>query len=202
MWKFVVAGLLIGYFMGAIPVGYLVGLAFGKDVRRHGSGRTGGTNVWRAAGVPAAILTVLGDALKAVIAVLLVRYLWHHEWAVAAAGIGVVLGHNWPVWLGFRGGAGGVVGGITLVTINPLAGLAVIPLAIANLYFTRYASIGTLNVGLGAVAVLLALWLEDPQQTPLAHVIYAIVMALAILWALRPNIERLHKKEERQITIW
>ncbi len=202
MWKVVLVGVLIGYAMGAIPVGYLIGRAFGKDVRQHGSGRTGGTNVWRAAGLTAALLTVLGDALKAVIAILVVRSLWHNEWAVAMAGVGVVLGHNWPIWLNFRGGAGGVVGGITLTVINPLAALVVIPLAVANLYLTRYASIGTLNVGLGSIAVLLALWLENPHRTPLAHVVYAILIAAAIGWALRPNLERLHRGEERQITIW
>lgn len=198
----ILAGLIIGYFFGSIPVGYLVGLLYGVDVRRVGSGRIGGTNVWRAAGVFAALLTVLGDAAKAIGGVLVASALIPGDWAMAMAGAGVVIGHNWPVWLNFKGGAGGVVGGLTLIVINPLAAEVVIPLAIANLYLTRYASIGTLNVGLGSIAVLFTLWLIAPEKTPFAHVIYAMMMAGAIIWALRPNLQRLQRGQERRITIW
>ncbi|NPA91053.1 MAG: glycerol-3-phosphate acyltransferase [Chloroflexi bacterium] len=202
MWLAIIGGFLIGYLFGAIPVGYLVGKAYGVDVRKVGSGRIGGTNVWRAAGVTAAALTVVGDAAKAILGVLLANVLFPGDWAMAMAGAGVVFGHNWPLWLGFKGGAGGVVGGLTLMVINPLAAEVVIPLAIANLYFTRYASIGTLNVGLGSIAVLVAMWLLAPEKTPFAHVVYAFLLAIAIIWALRPNLKRLQRGEERRITLW
>ncbi len=198
----IIGGISVGYLLGSIPVGYLVGRMYGVDVRRVGSGRIGGTNVWRAAGLGAAILTVVGDAAKAIGGVLLANLLMPGDWAMAMAGAGVVIGHNWPVWLNFKGGAGGVVGGLTLIIINPLAAEIVIPLAIANLYLTRYASIGTLNVGLGSVATLLTLWLVSPEKTSFAHITYAMLMAGAIILALRPNLQRLQRGEERRITLW
>ena len=198
----IILGALVGYTMGAIPVGYLVGRAYGVDVRQHGSGRTGGTNVWRSAGITAAALTVVGDALKGLFAVLIARHYLGGEWAAAFAGMGAVVGHNWPIWLGFRGGAGGVVGAATLTGINSMASVIVIPLAVVNLFLTRYASIGTLNIGLGGFLVLLGTWLWYPTLTPFPHVLYGAFLTLAIIWALRPNLKRLREGSERQITIW
>ncbi len=198
----VVLGLIVGYLFGSIPVGYLVGRAWGVDVRKHGSGRTGGTNVWRAAGVTAAALTVLGDIVKGILAIWLVRTYVGSEWAVALAGVGAVLGHNWPIWLGFQGGAGGMVGAATLTVLNPMAATVVLPLAVVNLFLTRYASIGTLTVGLGGLLVLMGVWAWHSEIVPLAHVVYGLGIAAAIVWSLRPNIIRLREGTERRITLW
>ncbi len=198
----VVLGLVVGYLFGSIPVGYLVGKAWGVDVRQHGSGRIGGTNVWRAAGVTAAALTVLGDIFKGIIAIWLIRTYMGSEWATALAGVGAVLGHNWPVWLRFRGGAGGMVGAATLAILNPMAATVVLPLAVVNLFLTRYASIGTLTVGLGGLLMLVGVWAWHPEIVPPPHVIYGLGLAVAIVWALRPNIIRLRQGTERRITLW
>jgi glycerol-3-phosphate acyltransferase PlsY len=76
MWVMVLVGALIGYVLGSIPVGLWVCRLYGVDIRTVGSGRTGGTNAWRAAGLKAAVPTILGDALKGAAAVLLVRWLF------------------------------------------------------------------------------------------------------------------------------
>ena len=201
MWQLVVAALL-GYLFGSIPMGYLAGRLKGVDVRAHGSGRTGGTNVWRAAGLAPAALTVVGDLLKGMVVLWLVRSLWGNEWATALAGAMAVVGHNWPLWLGFRGGAGGVVGGATLAILNSMAATIVIPLALINLFLTRYASVGTLTVGIGSLLVLGGIWLWRPDVVPLPHVIYGLMVAAAITWSLRPNLERLRAGTERTITLW
>lgn len=196
------AAALLGYLLGSVPMGYLAGRLWGVDVRTHGSGRTGGTNVWRAAGLIPAVITVVGDLAKGMVAVWLARHLWGTEWAAALAGALAVIGHNWPVWLRFRGGAGGVVGGATLAVLNGMAATVVIPLAVVVLFLTRYASMGTLTIGLGSLFVLGGIWIWRADVVPLAHVLYAAITALAITWSLRPNLKRLRSGTERTITLW
>lgn len=158
--------------------------------------------MWRAAGLTAAAVTVLGDIAKGIVAVWLVRHLWGNEWAVALAGAAAVIGHNWPVWLGFRGGAGGVVGASTLAIVNGMVATIVLPLAVLDLFLTRYASIGTLTVGVGGFLVMLGIWAWHPEVLPLPHLFYGLLSAAAITWALRPNLARLRSGTERTITLW
>jgi acyl phosphate:glycerol-3-phosphate acyltransferase len=197
------AALAIGYLLGAIPVGYLVGKAWGVDVRDHGSGRTGGTNVWRATNqILPPLLTVLGDVLKGMAAVLIGRYLIGSELAAALGGVGAVLGHNWSVMLGWRGGAGGMTAGAALVILSPIAGGIVAVTAIALLYFTHYASIATLVVGVGSLVALTLLALLSGGMHPWVHVVFGALAALSIAYALRPNLKRLVQGNERRITLW
>jgi glycerol-3-phosphate acyltransferase PlsY len=197
------AAIAAGYLLGAIPVGYLVGKAWGVDVRNHGSGRTGGTNVWRATNqILPPILTVLGDILKGMAAVMLGRYLLGSELAAALAGVGAVLGHNWSVLLGWRGGAGGVTAGAALVGLSPVAGGIVVVCAIALLYFTHYASVATLVVGVGSLLILALLALLTAGTQPWVHVVFGALAAFSIVWALRPNLKRLVEGNERRITLW
>lgn len=193
---------ILGYLLGSFPVGYLVGKLYGVDVRQHGSGRTGGTNVWRATGqLWPPLLTVLGDIAKGVLAVWLGRRLAGSELAAALAGAAAVFGHNWSLFLGFKGGAGGMTAGACLVMLNWLAGTITVPLAILALYLSRYASVGTLTVGVGGLLVLLILRLATPSF-PTVHVLYGLLAAAGIIWALRPNIRRLLRGTERRITLW
>ena len=97
----------IGYLLGAIPFGLILGKLFrGVDVREYGSGKTGMTNVMRTAGVLPALLSLALDMGKAVLAVVLARAFFDSRGAEAAAAIAAVMGHNWPVFVGFRGGRG------------------------------------------------------------------------------------------------
>ncbi|GAB4517455.1 MAG: glycerol-3-phosphate 1-O-acyltransferase PlsY [Anaerolineae bacterium] len=203
MWWSILSAMVAGYLFGAVPVGYLVGRIYGIDIRQHGSGRTGGTNVWRALGLGPAILTVLGDALKAAVAVLVARHLLGAgEYGAALAGGMAVVGHNWSVFLGLRGGAGGVTAGIGLMALNPLVGIVVVPLAIFTLYISHFASVGTLTVGIGGLLLLGILVWISPWIVPPAHLIYGTIAAVAIVIALIPNIRRLIQGTERRITLW
>lgn len=120
----------LAYVLGSLPVGVLIArLVSGVEIREIGSGKTGATNVYRATGKVGAILTVLGDALKGIMALWLARVMtavlvgetacvWA-PWVEALAGIAVVAGHNWSLFLKFRGGAGTVVTIGVLGTMNP-----------------------------------------------------------------------------------
>lgn len=99
--------LVLAYLLGSIPFGLLVGKAKGVDIRKYGSGNIGTSNVGRILGKEAAIATLLGDGLKGLIPVLLARWLLGNTmWWLAATGIAAIAGHNWPVWLKFKGGKG------------------------------------------------------------------------------------------------
>jgi len=199
----VIIAAVMGYLLGAIPVGYLVGRLYGIDVREYGSGRTGGTNVWRALGLGPAIVTVLGDALKGIVGVCLARYvLGAGEYGAALAGGMAVIGHNWSLFLGLRGGAGGMTAAAALLALNPIAGLITVPLAALTLYISRFASVGTLTVALGSFLVLLIMLVVAPQWVSVAHPIFASIAAAAIVVALIPNIQRLIHGNERRITLW
>jgi glycerol-3-phosphate acyltransferase PlsY len=99
--------LIVAYLLGSIPFGLLIGKAKGVDIRKYGSGNIGTSNVGRILGKKAAIATLLGDGLKGLIPVLLARWLLGDAaWWLVATGIAAIAGHNWPVWLKFKGGKG------------------------------------------------------------------------------------------------
>ncbi len=113
---------LTGYLLGSIPTGVLMARLFGwPDPRTHGSGHTGATNVSRAAGLPALILVMTLDLLKGAGAVLLATTVFKEPWAVPLAGVAAAVGHNWPVWTGFKGGMGLAVSAGAVLTQMPLA---------------------------------------------------------------------------------
>jgi glycerol-3-phosphate acyltransferase PlsY len=195
---------LCGYLLGAIPFGYLVVKLFrGQDIRRFGSGRTGGSNVIRAAGWVAGLLTGAGDIAKGAVAV------WGAAWlasrlelsstaaAQVLAGVMTVVGHNYSAFLSWRGGAGtgpniGVATGFWFPALFIL-----LPLMLILLVATGYASLTSLTIA-GLVPLLFAVraLLED---APWAYVAYGVVAAALVVWALRPNIARLKAGTERLV---
>jgi len=220
LWSIVPIGVILGYLLGALPVGVLVCRLYGIDIRTVGSGRTGTTNAWRAAGLKAAVPTLLGDALKGVVAVWLIQTLYRLlfpetgpmgveeatlrytalKLAEALAGAAAILGHNWSVFLGFKGGAGGITSAATTMMISPLVGSMVWLIGAFLLWWTRIASIATFGVGVSAFAIFLVLYLN--QSAPWPHVVYGVLVLLAVVVALGSNREKLRKGEERVITLW
>jgi len=188
-----------GYLLGAIPVGYLVArLTKGLDVRNYGSGRTGGTNVWRAAGLWPALLTVLGDLLKGMAAVIIARLALGTTAAEVLAGLAAITGHNHSLFIGWRGGAGtitnlGVVSVFSFPTAIILAAVGFITIVIS-----RYASVASLTMA--CLSPLLFLGLTVFFQAPWGYVAYGLLAAVEIVLALRPNIAHLRKGTERRLT--
>lgn len=197
----------IGYIFGAAPIGFiLVKLTKGIDLRQFGSGRTGGTNSFRAGGLVVGVLTSILDVLKAACGVWLVRALFADSlpvawlpWAEVSSGIMSVIGHNWSAFLGFKGGAGTApnVGwaGAVWFPIVPFA----IVVVLGVLVFVGIASLASLAMSAVIPISFAALYLMGvaPYDDTLAYIIGGIVAAAIISWSLRPNIRRLVKGEER-----
>jgi glycerol-3-phosphate acyltransferase PlsY len=195
----------LAYLLGSIPFGYLlVRLGGGGDVRETGSGGTGATNVTRRAGSSAGILTLLLDALKGIAAVLVARLLLgtrpDADWWVSAAAVAAVLGHVFPVWLGFRGGKGVATGLGVFLVLAPLATLCALVVFAAVVWLWRYVSLGSIT----AAAVLpLAVWslgafgIADHAQAPVLAV--AVLGAALIIFMHRTNIGRLLTGKENRL---
>ena len=202
-WTQAAAAVLAGYVIGSVPIGFLVARAHGVNILQHGSGRTGGTNVLRALGFGPAALTVLGDALKAVIAIALARHLLlTGELGAALAGAAAIIGHNWSVFLKFRGGAGGMSTAAGLIAVNVYVGLPMLIVAALVFYLSRYASVATLTASVGGLAALTVILLAFPALAHWEHLVYGFLTSLACVWALRPNIQRLLAGTERRVTRW
>ena len=179
--------------MGAVPVGYLVGRAWGGgDIRRQGSGSIGATNVLRTLGRGPAILTLLLDVLKGYAAVTLAAALAPGEPAAVAA-VAAVAGNCWSPFLRFRGGKGVATGLGTLLRLTPLATLAALPVFVAVVATTRWVSLGSM---LGAACVPLgALLLGSPPATVAA----AVGIAALVIVRHRDNIGRLLAGNEHRL---
>lgn len=181
-----------GYALGSVPFGLLLTrLAGVADIRRTGSGNIGATNVLRAGGKGLAAATLLLDGGKGAVAVLLFTA-WSGEDPGLSAGLAAVLGHNFPVWLRFRGGKGVATSlGVLLAAMWPVGVLACLTwLATAALF--RYSSLAALAAL--AAAPFYAWWLETPHHTALA-----VVLALLGIVRHHENIGRLLKGTESRI---
>jgi glycerol-3-phosphate acyltransferase PlsY len=208
MWWMILLAIALGYLVGSIPMGYLViRLLKGEDIRRHGSGRTGGTNALRAGGSVAAILTVVGDILKGYAAVTLARVLIgltqlstsQQALICAVAGLAAVLGHNWSLYLKFKGGAGTSPNVGASIAFWPLCGLYLVPMIpVLGLVVIGYASVTSLVIA-GVILVTFVVRAAVQADPNWWYVAYALATAAAVAWALRPNIKRLREGTERMI---
>jgi acyl phosphate:glycerol-3-phosphate acyltransferase len=191
--RFIAAG-VAAYLIGSIPVGYLVIYAMkGQDIRRHGSGRTGGTNALRAGGRWAGIATGAGDMFKGFVAVIVARWIMgsspYTVWSDVLAGVLVVIGHNASIYLGFKGGAGTGPNIGAAVALWPLSGLWLVPMLPVGLNVTGYASLTSIII---AILIPVQFAIRAALHVgPWQYVLEGVLTMIAILWALRPNIKRL-----------
>lgn len=196
----------LAYLLGSIPFGYLVVRAGGGgDVRETGSGGTGATNVTRRAGKGAGVLTLALDALKGAAAVFVARLVLTEgfgvDWWVAAAAVAAVVGHCFPVWLGFRGGKGVATGLGVFAMLAPLALLCALPVFVLVVWATRYVSLGSI---VAAALVPLAVWALGAggyvKREELLPVLTAASLGGAlIIFMHRGNIGRLLRGEESRL---
>jgi glycerol-3-phosphate acyltransferase PlsY len=186
------AALVLGYVLGSIPFGLILTRAAGLgDVRAIGSGNIGATNVLRTGNKKLAAATLVGDALKGTVAVLLAGHFWGPQAAILA-GFAAFIGHIFPVWLGFKGGKGvATYLGVLIGLAWPVALLfAVVWLAVA--YLSRYSSLSALTASVAAPLALLGLGQYDKA-------ILFIVLAVLLFLKHRPNIARLLSGTESRI---
>jgi len=200
---------ILAYLLGSIPFGWIVARSQGVDLRAHGSGNIGATNVWRVMGKKWGLITFFADALKGVVAVKLGMYLSAH-WAIhvplphgherieffdagyagIAAAISCILGHNFPVWLRFNGGKG--VATSLGVIFGMMPGPALIVFGIWALVFktSRYVSLASLIAAVSLPLVVIAfLFLGGLRSW--AHFYFSVAAAIMVVKRHQPNIARL-----------
>lgn len=183
----VVLFLLLAYVVGSLPTGYLVGRFRGIDLREHGSGNLGATNVYRVLGAAAAAPVVVVDVAKGFVPAGLFPG-WDGTAGAGLAvayGLAAVAGHVWPFALRFRGGKGVATGAGVLLALAPLATLVALLVWIGIVALTRYVSVG--SIATATLVPLLALAFDAPPTT----VWFCAVVALFVWWTHRENLRRL-----------
>lgn len=197
------AGILIGsYLIGSLSLSILVsGALFGKDIRTEGSGNAGATNMARVFGWGAGLLTLAGDAAKALVCMLAGKAL-AGDWGLALAGMACILGHCYPVFHGFKGGKGVSVGGVMAFCIDWRVGLCVVGAFLVGALLSKKVSVGSV---LGAIAITVssvAFGLSTPR------IALAAFGTVLVIWRHRGNLQRLlagtepdfkaHKKDKAE----
>lgn len=179
--------LAAAYLLGSVPFGFLLAKSRGIDLRTVGSGNIGATNAMRALGKPMGLLVFVLDAAKGALPAWAALAVWHrHEGWALALGAAAVIGHSFPVWLGFKGGKGVATACGTWLAIAPLPCLATLGVFALALAATRYVSLSSV---LAACALPLALKAEGSRPGWL--VMGAVAMAALIVLRHRPNLVRI-----------
>jgi len=197
----------IGYLFGLVQSGYLYGKTKNMDIRQYGSGNAGSTNVLRVMGKKAALLVFLGDFFKAVLAMCLVRVIFKEsanaDLLALYAGFGVTLGHNFPFYLGFKGGKGiaSMAGIMTAMDFRiTLTCFVIFSLTVG---ITRYVSLGSILVSIAFFSELAVFCRMGSYRLETAclmefTVLAAVLMCMAI-WRHRANIKRLLSGTENKV---
>lgn len=193
-----VAVAVASYLIGGLPFGYwFVRLTLGKDIRTVGSGNIGATNVHRAAGKKAGFVVLLLDILKGFSAVWLAGFIGHGDVAALAIGaVAVMLGHCYPVFLGFRGGKAVACFIGAFLYLAPLSLAIVAALFFAVVWLSKFISLGSI---VGAAVFPLVYWLVSHPPAPL--LLASIIAALLIIFRHRANIDRLRAGKENVFSL-
>lgn len=198
---------VIGYLFGLIQTGYIYGKLQKIDIRKHGSGNAGTTNVLRTLGWKAGVITFVGDSLKCIVAILLVRYLYKDSnqvdlWSIYA-GLGAVLGHNFPFYLKFKGGKGIAATVGLILAFHPVLFAIVAVVFLIVFFITRYVSLGSIIIMLVFVAEVIVYGQMDGfgLEGWLLYELYGITVFLAAMaiFQHRANMKRLLSGSENKI---
>jgi glycerol-3-phosphate acyltransferase PlsY len=193
-----VINIALGYLLGSVPVGVVVGYLWtGKDIRNFGSGKMGATNVLRTAGRLPAAIVVIADPLKGVVPALIGRFLFDDAGVAAAGAAAAIIGHIWPVFVGFRGGRGVTVAFGGILALTPLVSLGFLGLAGLVVLLTRYVSV--MSIVVAAIAGIVIVCGAVIGWMPAAVAIYAVFAVAVIEYMHIPNMRRLLAGTEPRI---
>lgn len=184
---------IIGYLIGCFSTSVIVGKLWSNiDIRNYGSGNAGSTNVLRTLGFKAALVTFLGDCLKAILAVYIGRRIGGDISAIYG-GLGAIIGHNWPVFFQFKGGKGiaSTIG--VIISINFILGIIVILIGIAVVLKTRFVSLGSL-VAVSLLPIMMLIVGEGRE-----YIILTLIIALMAILRHSSNIKRLINGTESKV---
>lgn len=193
----IVITIIIAYLLGSFSPAYFLGKLLNKtDIREYGSGNAGSTNALRVFGKKIAILTLIMDVLKGIAAVLLGVYIMGINGSYIA-GLFVVLGHNWPVFLNFKGGKGIATSLGVLFILNWKLGLICLIIGLTFIVLSKYVSLGSIMASLSApiVSYILVGTIDDYLF------LTTLVLAILSLYRHRANINRLIKGKENKLIL-
>ena len=189
-----VLGFVLGHLCGSIPSGlWIVQALHGIDIRNYGSKNIGTTNVFRTVGPKTAVMVLIADALKGIVAVWLVSAYFHNPVLDVVMALGALLGHNYSVFLGFKGGKGVATALGLLVFLMPKAAPCSFGVWLVLVLATRYVSLGSI------VAAIVTPFLAWYMEYPLAYVIFSAIAAFFVVLRHKENIQRLLSGTESKI---
>lgn len=185
---------VLGYFIGSIPFSFIVSKQLGKiDIREHGSGNSGATNVFRTLGKKAGLLAFLGDFIKGILAASIGLGFFNTEGALICAGMAII-GHCYPVWLKFKGGKGVATSAGMIIALTPGVGVILIAFQLSLIYKTRLMSLASiLAAALYPVLVFAFGYSVD-------YICYSLFICLFVIYRHRANLMRLINKTESKLT--
>ncbi len=198
---------LVAYLLGSINTSILISRMYGTDIRRHGSGNAGATNTLRTLGKKAAVMVVLGDAVKGVLAILLSGFLVKlcanlgaevletSEVYRCCAGFFAIMGHNFPIFFKFRGGKGVLTSAAVIAVLEPVIFLCLLAIFIIIVAITRYVSLGSVCSAAGLM--VLPVILLGTNHLP--FLIFGVLAGLSAILMHRGNLIRLKKGTERKL---
>lgn len=207
MWLLATGIFLIGYVLGSIPFAYLVGCIKGIDIREHGSHNVGATNVLRVVGKSWGLLVFFADALKGFAAVRIALFFvastpgetLHPEFYAILAAAASVIGHSFPIWLGFKGGKGVATSAGAILGIMPIAAVTIFLVWLLVFQTTRYVSVASVAAACALpVVVGVLIWLKLTQGVALFYL--SVVMTALVVWRHRSNLSRLLQGTEPRST--
>ena len=200
--------LIIGYVFGLFQTGYLYSKAHNMDIRKYGSGNSGSTNVLRVMGKKAALIVFIGDVSKMILACLLTRYLYREQPGMMYVyllytGFGVVLGHNFPFYMGFKGGKGIAASAGLFAALDWRIMVVCLVVFVLVVALTRYVSLGSILVMLLFLAGMLFFRMRgdygvEEQALPEFYVMASVITMMAV-WRHRSNIKRLLSGTENKL---
>lgn len=184
------------YFIGNISFSYLLTkIIIKKDIRNFGSGNAGTTNVLRVLGKKYAVLVLIGDALKGMIPIVLAQVFITNETFIALCGLAVILGHNWPVFMNFRGGKGIATSIGVFVIYDPIIALICVSIGVIIIIFSKYVSLGSI-MGM-AILPIAAIFLSRNRE----EIILTVLVSMISIYKHRSNIMRLIKGNENKLML-
>jgi len=183
------------YFFGSVPFGYILGKLFKKvDIRKHGSGNIGASNALRILGLPLASLVIIGDVGKGILSIYLVKYLnIDSSLILVIAGLAVICGHNWSLFLGFKGGKGIATTFGVIFALNPVISILAVVVWVIILILTKYVSLSSI------CAVFSILVFAILFKQPYEYIGFSFIILVLSIFTHRENIKRLKSRKERKI---
>ncbi len=185
------------YLIGSIPFGFLAGKVRGIDIREHGSGNIGATNVLRTLGKPVGITVLVFDIAKGVVPVLLAKHFSDNSIIPILAAVATILGHNYTCFLGFRGGKGIATSAGALAPLIPIPLLIAVLVWVIAFFASRYVSVASIAAALSLPITLGIIFATGKNWDPLL-LGFTLLLSILAIWRHRSNIQKLRTGTENR----